>query len=76
MVKNPPASVGDGRDSDSLPRPGRPPEVGNGSPLHYSFLDDSMNRGAWKAIYSPQGHRESDMTEYAHMLHATYQGIG
>ena len=76
MVKNLPASVGGERDSDSIPRSGRSPGVGNGNPLDYSFLENSTDRGSWQAIYSPRGHKESDMTEYARTLHATYQGIG
>ena len=34
------------------------PEVGNGNPLQYSCLKNSMGRGAWWA--SPWGHKESD----------------
>ena len=39
------------------------PGEGNGNPLQYSWLKNSMNRGAWWAIYSPWHHKESDMTE-------------
>ena len=46
VVKNPPANVG---DTGSIPGPGRSPGEGNGSPLQYSCLEDSMNRGAWWA---------------------------
>ena len=28
---------------------GRPPGGGNGNPLQYSCLENSMNRGAWQA---------------------------
>ena len=49
MVKNPPASPGDTRDMDSIPRLGRSPGVGNGNPLQYSCLDNSMDREAWWA---------------------------
>ena len=34
---------------DSIPGLGRSPEEGNGSPLQYSCLENSMNRGAWRA---------------------------
>ena len=30
---------------------------GNGNPLQYSCLENSMDRGAWWATYSPQGHK-------------------
>ena len=42
---------------------GRSPREGNGYPLQYFFLENSVNRGAWQAIYSPWGHKELDMTE-------------
>ena len=31
---------------------GRSPRVGNGSPLQYYCLENSMDRGAWQAIQS------------------------
>ena len=34
----------------------------NGNPLQYSGLENSMDRGAWRA-YSPWGGKELDMTE-------------
>ena len=42
-----------------IPGSGRSPGEGNGNPLHYSGLDDSMDRGAW----SPLGLKELDVTE-------------
>ena len=57
VVKNLPANAGDTRDAGSVPRSGRSPEVGNGNPFQYSCLENSMDRGAWWATYSPWGHR-------------------
>ena len=34
------------RDTGSIPGLGRSPREGNGSPLQYSCLENSMNRGA------------------------------
>ena len=35
-------------------------EEGNGYPLQYSCLENSMNRGVWQATgYGPWGHKES-----------------
>ena len=34
----------------SVPGLGRSPEEGNGYPLQYSCLENSMDRGAWRAI--------------------------
>ena len=49
VVKNPPASAGNARDGGSIPGWGRAPGVGNGKPLQYSCLENSMVRGAWRA---------------------------
>ena len=49
MVKNPPACVGDVRDAGSVPAPGRSPGGGHGNPLQYSWLENPMDRGAWRA---------------------------
>ena len=50
LVKNLPANVGDTRDVGWIPGSGRSPEEGNGDPLQYSCLENSMDRGAWQAI--------------------------
>ena len=49
MVKNLPANAGDAWYASLILRLGRSPEVGNGNPLQYSCLENSMNRGTWKA---------------------------
>ena len=36
-------------DLDSIPGLGRSPGKGNGYPLQYSGLENSMDRGAWQA---------------------------
>ena len=36
-------------DPGSIPRLGRSPGEGNGNPLQYSCLENSMNREAWRA---------------------------
>ena len=38
------------RDLGSVPGLGRSPGEGNGNPLQYSCLENSMDRGAWQAI--------------------------
>ena len=45
-VKNPPANA---EYSGLIPGSGRSPGEGNGSPLQYSCLGSSMNRGVWQA---------------------------
>ena len=49
VVKNLPASAGDARDTSFIPGLGRSPGGGNGKPLKYSCLENSMNRVAWQA---------------------------
>ena len=44
MVKNLPANAG---DVGSIPELGRSPVGGNGNPLKYSCLENSMDRGVW-----------------------------
>ena len=47
-VKNPPANAGDAK-AGSVPRSGRSPGEGNGTPLQYSCWENPMDRGAWWA---------------------------
>ena len=67
MVKNPPANAGDTRDTGLMPNLGRSPEEGNGNPLQYPYLENSMDRAAWRAKVHGLT-KESDMTEQAHTL--------
>ena len=50
VEKNPPANAEDGRDMGAIPGLGRSPGKGHGNPLHYSFLEIPMDRGASQAI--------------------------
>ena len=45
-------------DPGSIPGSGISPGEGNGNPLQYSCLEDSMDRGAWKATLVSWGHRK------------------
>ena len=47
LVKNPPTNAGHMRDGGSVPGSGRSPGGGNGNPLQFSCLENSMNRGDW-----------------------------
>ena len=60
MVKNLPANAGDTRDMGMIPGSGRSPGVGKSNPLQYSCLENSMDRGPWRAT-------ESNTTEHACM---------
>ena len=57
-VKNWPAMK---EDPGSIPGLGRSPGEGNCNPLQYSCMENSMDRGAWRA--SPRGCKELDTTE-------------
>ena len=52
---------GDIGDTGSISELRRSPGGGNGYPLQYSCLENSMNRGAWWVTV--HGVTESDMTE-------------
>ena len=69
-----PARTGDIRDLGSIPGSGRSPGGRNGSPLHYSCLENPTDRGAWQttvhgvarvgpnlATKPPSGHKK-DLT--------------
>ena len=47
VAKNLLANAGDAGDTGSILGSGRSPEVGNGNPLQYSCLENSMDRGTW-----------------------------
>ena len=48
-VKNPPAIAGGAGDMGLIPGLGRSLGVCNGNPPHYSCLENSMDKGAWRA---------------------------
>ena len=56
MVKNLPADAG---NVGSIPGLRRSPGRGNGNPLQYSYLENSMDREAWQSTV--HGVTKSDM---------------
>ena len=54
-------SICNAGDPGSILGLGRYPREGNGYPLHYSRLENLMNRGVWRATV--HGIKESDRTE-------------
>ena len=72
VVKNP-ANAGNARDVDLVPGSGRSPEVGNGNPLQYSCLENSMDRGAWwdalvQGVTKSQTWLSTIMASYVYLL--------
>ena len=49
VVKNLPADTEDIRDVGLIPGLGRSPGEGHGNPLQDSCLENTMDRGAWRA---------------------------
>ena len=62
MVKNLSTNTVDIRDAGSIPGSGRSPGEGNGNPLQYSCLENSMDRRTWQVIVHG-GHEESGVSE-------------
>ena len=61
VVENLHANARDTRDVCSIPGSGRFPEEGNGNLLHYSCLENPMDRGAsWTIVHRVT--KDSDMT--------------
>ena len=51
VVKNPPAMQETQIELGSVPGLGRSTGGGNGNPLHYSYLENPTDRGAWWATF-------------------------
>ena len=49
MIKNLPVNAGDIRVAGWIPGSGRSLGGEHGNPLHYSSLENPMDRGAWQA---------------------------
>ena len=64
VVKNLPANAGDAGDLGLIPGLRRSPGVGNGNPL--VSLPGKSKGQRNLAGYSPQGHKETDVTEHTH----------
>ena len=60
----------DARDPGSIPGSGRSPGVGNGNPLQYSCLDNSIAEEL--GGLHPWGCKELDVAEHAHALLIVY----
>ena len=60
MVKNLPANTG---DPGSIPGLGRSPGEGNGNPLQYSCLENSMSREAWWATVHGVTHSQIRLSD-------------
>ena len=71
VAKNPPAKAGDTGDVGSVPGSGRSHGGGNGNPLQYSCLENSMDRGAWWAILKSW----TQLSNWAHLCRFTRETL-
>ena len=57
------------RDVGSISGSGRTPGGGHGNPLHYSYLENPMDRGAWWAqVHRITKRRTTEATERTHTV--------
>ena len=56
-------------DPGSVSGSGRSPGRGNGYPLQYSYLENSMNRGAWQATVYGVTKSLTRLSMHTHFLH-------
>ena len=75
VIKKPPANAGGTRDVGSVPGSGRSSGEGNGNPLWYSCLGNSMDRGAWWATVSGVAKRQTQLSTHTHR-HLPFTGKG
>ena len=75
VVKTPLAGTGGARATGSIPGSGRSLGIGNGNPLQYPYLENPHGQKSLVG-YSPQGRKESDMTERLSTHMHTHTEIG
>ena len=62
-------------DPDSIPGLGRCPGEGNGNPLQYSCLENSMDRGFWWAPVHGVAKSQTRLSDFS-SLHFTWYCFG
>ena len=67
VVKNLPANIKGPRHIWSLSGSGRSPGEGNGNPLQYSCLENSMDTGAWWATVHGVAESQTQLSNWAHL---------
>ena len=72
VVKSPPANAGDTAEAGLIPGLGRSSGGGNGSLLHYSCLENSMDRGARQATVHEAAKSWTRLSTHTH-LQASYK---
>ena len=65
VVKNLPANAG---NMDSIPGLGRSPGVGNGDPIQYSCLENSVDRRSWQTAVRGVAKSQTQPNMHAHII--------
>ena len=63
VLKNLSANAGDIRDTGLIPESGRSPGGGHKNPLQYSYLENPMDRGAWRATVHTVAKSQTQMND-------------
>ena len=69
VVQNPPTNAG---DEGLISRLGRSPGKGNGNPLQYSCLENSMDRRDWKATVHEVAKSQTRLSLHASICQALF----
>ena len=74
VVKNPSSNAGDAGVVSLVPGSGGSPGEGNGNPLQYSCLENSVDRGAWWATVHGvvKSQLSTHISEYTHPQRCLY----
>ena len=75
VVKKLPANAEDSWDAGSIPGLGRSPRVGNGNPLQYSCLENSMDRRAWWATVHRITKRQTWLSTHALLIPVQFNSL-
>ena len=73
-VKNPPANAGDTRDMGLISGLERSVKEGNGKPLQYSGLENSVDRGVWQATVYRDAESQTQLSMRTH-THGQRKGV-
>ena len=67
-------NAGDPGEAGSTPGLGKSPGGEHGKPLHYSFLENPMDRGFWQAVvHGSQRAHKTEATENSREHRESYQ---
>ena len=66
MVNKSPENTGNARNTDLIPGWGRSLGIGNGNPLQDSCLENSMDRGAWRATVHGVAMSRTQLSAHTH----------